>query len=354
MSIDINISNYESYLLSYIDGELAGDELAALEVFLERNPAARQELALLEATRLKPEAGAFSFGNKAMLYRGGAINTNNYESYLLSYLDNELSAEEHGQFEQFMRQHPQVKQEMLLWNATRQYPDTSVVFENKSSLYRQTEAKQRKLRPVYWWSAAAAVVAGLLIWQLPQPGNAPATPVAQQQNKPATEQTAPATIPAKASEVNKQTDAAILAAAENISAPKSRITPKTTAPVTKEPKTDNKAATPEQRREQTTAPVIASVTAPERQLATTDIVNKIENEKKTTNIAAGTESPRPDVKEPAIAAVTREDKTQEATVAAAAPAPIQGELIMSVSSSGESKLMNGVTNVARFFSKKRK
>ncbi|UYQ92988.1 hypothetical protein MKQ68_23185 [Chitinophaga horti] len=59
------------------------------------------------------------------------------------------------------------------------------------------------------------------------------------------------------------------------------------------------------------------------------------------------------MKEPVIAAAPQQDKSQEATVAAAA-APIQGELFMSVSSSGDSKLMNGVTNVARFFSKKRK
>jgi hypothetical protein len=41
--------------------------------------------------------------------------------------------------------------------------------------------------------------------------------------------------------------------------------------------------------------------------------------------------------------------------AAAAPAPeIQGELIMSVTSSSESRLLNGVTNVAKFFSRKKR
>jgi hypothetical protein len=44
----------------------------------------------------------------------------------------------------------------------------------------------------------------------------------------------------------------------------------------------------------------------------------------------------------------------EAEPSAAAPAPeIQGELIMSVTSTNESKLLNGVANVAKFFSRKK-
>jgi hypothetical protein len=36
------------------------------------------------------------------------------------------------------------------------------------------------------------------------------------------------------------------------------------------------------------------------------------------------------------------------------PASVQGELVVSVTMNGDSKLLNGVANVARFFSKKKK
>jgi hypothetical protein len=34
--------------------------------------------------------------------------------------------------------------------------------------------------------------------------------------------------------------------------------------------------------------------------------------------------------------------------------PVQGELVVSVTMRGDSKILNGVANVARFFSKKKK
>ncbi|UYQ92987.1 hypothetical protein MKQ68_23180 [Chitinophaga horti] len=255
--MDINISNYEEYLLSYIDGELAGNELAALKAFLERHPAIKQELTLLESTRLKPEESGFSFGNKAMLYRGGPVNMGNYETYLLSYIDNELSPEDRQLFEQFVRQHPQVKQEMLLWNATRQHPDTSIVFENKALLYRQT-TRTRTLRPVYWWSAAAAIVAGLLVWQLPReasPVVAPQVAAVQQEDH------TPAATPEVAVTQPRPEE-------QEVTAPKTTLKtkPATNVVVAKADKSEDKTSvTP-------TAPLTASVSAPEPKLVTTEIV----------------------------------------------------------------------------------
>lgn len=82
MSIEINISNYESYLLSYIDGELNEAEQAALEVFLKKHPQFRQELELLEGTRLVPDE-QLVFDNKAALYRTASPAAVDYEELML-------------------------------------------------------------------------------------------------------------------------------------------------------------------------------------------------------------------------------------------------------------------------------
>lgn len=346
MSTDINISNYEEYLLSYIDGELAGDARAALEQFLERHPAIKQELALLESTKLRPEEDGLRFGNKSLLYRGGPIHQGNYETYLLSYIDNELSADDKTLFEQYLRQHPQVKQEMLLWHATRQYPDTAVVFENKASLYRTAEAKTRRLRPVYWWSAAAAVVAGLLIWQLPREVAAPAPEqmvVKAAQPVQKTDEHVITTPSAQLPDVNKVPEKdSRLVAAKDVRPAGNRIAPK-------QPVVKKEVAGDSEPTIAVTTP-IASVAVPDQKLAT-EIVTARPSE--VGNNMSAQINGATNLKEPNIVVPPPAEKTQE-TALAAAPAPIQGELFMSVSSSGESKIMNGVTNVARFLSKKKK
>lgn len=358
MSTDINISNYEGYLLSYIDGELAADEQAALMAFLERHPAIKQELALWEGTKLQPEDDAPQFGNKALLYRGGDIHLNNYETYLLSYIDNELTAEETTLFEQFVRQHPHVKQEILLWQATRQHPDTSVVFENKSLLYRHTEDRKTvRLRPVLWWSAAAAVVGGLLIWQLPlmnsnnavAPGQQVATnattpnkapePVPaplQQQEAPVVKNTAVAANTQPGSETANTPTTTGKTTARNVAQSLPAITP--VEPV----KTDNG------QKEQN----FASIKPAESQLVTKDIVNSKPSDINPNLLAQDMSKPGHEMTDPVLASAQKKEVIQESTVATAAP--VQGELIMSVSSSGDNKLMDRVTNVARFFAKKRK
>ncbi|MCK7558828.1 hypothetical protein MKQ70_29135 [Chitinophaga sedimenti] len=95
---------------------------------------------------------------------------------------------------------------------------------------------------------------------------------------------------------------------------------------------------------------IASVAVPDQKLAT-EIVTARPSE--VGNNMSAQINGATNLKEPNIVVPPPAEKTQE-TALAAAPAPIQGELFMSVSSSGESKIMNGVTNVARFLSKKKK
>jgi hypothetical protein len=56
-------------------------------------------------------------------------------------------------------------------------------------------------------------------------------------------------------------------------------------------------------------------------------------------------------KAPVMANAVTTNKVSEAAIA---PAPVNGELVVSVTMNGDSKLLNGVANVARFFSKKKK
>lgn len=378
MSIEINISNYESYLLSYIDGELNGDEQAALELFLKKHPQFRQELELLEGTRLVPDE-QLVFDNKAALYRTASPAAVDYEELMLGYIDGELTPAEEITLQAYLEQHPAAQTELRLLQATKLTPDTTLVFADKASLYRSSK---RRILPVYrrigWGAAAAAVVAGLIIWLLPagqQPSTSPAIASANKptvttpantvspeaapqlavpgtaqsadapslaanskpaEAAPATAQNADATLAAKPKSGTMQgSDASLLA--KNSKAASSRV---------KKPVAVSEpilaAATPK-----ADAPVISQL--PPQRNSMSEVVEQHLQQANVTVAAA-----HPEIKEPVMASTkqvadySNSNKVTPVTEQPGAP----GELIMSVSGS-DSRILDKVTNVAKFFSRKR-
>ncbi len=66
------------------------------------------------------------------------ITRNNYEEYFMLYADNELSVAEKKAVETFVIQNPDLEKELLMLTQTILKPDTTIIFENKSLLMKQT------------------------------------------------------------------------------------------------------------------------------------------------------------------------------------------------------------------------
>ena len=64
----INITNYEDQLLNYIDDEVTAEQRKEIEKFAGQYPTVQRELALLQKTKLQPEA-EITFPDKSILYR---------------------------------------------------------------------------------------------------------------------------------------------------------------------------------------------------------------------------------------------------------------------------------------------
>ncbi len=64
----INIINYEEQLLNYIDDEVTADQRKKIEKFTGQYSVVKQELALLQKTKLQPEEDVI-FPDKSVLYR---------------------------------------------------------------------------------------------------------------------------------------------------------------------------------------------------------------------------------------------------------------------------------------------
>jgi len=68
------------------------------------------------------------------------INKENYEEYLCSYVDGELNEAETKALLLFLEVHPELKEELTAFESTKLQPDTTVVFEDKKTLFKKDGA----------------------------------------------------------------------------------------------------------------------------------------------------------------------------------------------------------------------
>src|SRR5678815_4620676 len=138
--MNIDRHNYEDYFLLYIDNELTVDQKKQVELFVQENPDLEEELVMLKQSRLIPD-DSIVFDKKHLLMREenvqhssdhSFINLNNYEQWLIMYVDDELNAEERAAVERFASAHPHVQQELELFQQTKLQPE-EIVFPNTES-----------------------------------------------------------------------------------------------------------------------------------------------------------------------------------------------------------------------------
>ena len=63
----ISLSNYDAWMVLYIDNELSAEQKKSVEQFIAANPSLKEEFLLLQKTKLQPEN--LTFDDKASLYR---------------------------------------------------------------------------------------------------------------------------------------------------------------------------------------------------------------------------------------------------------------------------------------------
>jgi hypothetical protein len=152
--MNINRHNYESYFLLYIDKELSGAEMRAVEEFVKQNVDLKSELEQWQLSVLQEEE--CSYGNKEQLFKKETI-TAQEEANLILLLDGELSEEEAIHLKKTISSNKSLAKEWELLEQTKLVEEDDCIFENKELLYR----KEEKVRPVYSmvrWAVAAALL----------------------------------------------------------------------------------------------------------------------------------------------------------------------------------------------------
>lgn len=90
------------------------------------------------------------------------LTRSNYEEYFLSYVDNELNAEEKHAVEAFIQENPDLKQELQLLQRTVLEDEIPIVFEHKSLLYKKEQETAAIIIP-FWKKLATVAAAAILV-----------------------------------------------------------------------------------------------------------------------------------------------------------------------------------------------
>jgi len=166
--ITINRNNYEHYFLLWVDGELSPEEMMAVERFIAEHPDLAEELSFLQDTKLVLEDQIIFTGKEQLLKQSiNEISYTNYESWFLSFIDNELSIADRQKVELFVLQHPKLQGEFELLQSTKLVPE-EWVFRNKETLYQQEDKKRPVLYMRWMRYAVAAAMIGLIatVWMI--------------------------------------------------------------------------------------------------------------------------------------------------------------------------------------------
>lgn len=156
----INTSNYEAFVISYLDGSLDPVGVAELLLFLELNPAIKEEVAGIAPAVLKPsDDPAYEF--KELLLQpadrdADLLNSKNHELYFIAAHENDLSPKGMRKVRQFIQAHPESEKDFLAFGNSRLKPDQTLVFQASENLKMRVPVAGRRL--LFTSLAAAASI----------------------------------------------------------------------------------------------------------------------------------------------------------------------------------------------------
>lgn len=152
----INLHNYETFFLMYVDNELLAAEREIVEAFVGMYPYLREELELLQDTVLQMEDDMTI--DKTSLLKSAAV-----EDWMLLHVDNELTGDAKDKLLQQIQSNESLQKNWKLLQQTKLDSQEVCVFEDKALLYRKEKSKLIRFAYVRWAAAAALIAAGFFV-----------------------------------------------------------------------------------------------------------------------------------------------------------------------------------------------
>ncbi len=163
--MNITRSNYEEFVLDYLEGTLSEELRLAMQQFLQQNADLQQELSEFSAIIINPDE-TIQLPNKANLLCD-LIALDNYEEYAIDYIEQTLPPETQLAMNLFLETEPLLKNELNNFTLVTASADESVIYEHKEQLKKR--ASKTGLVVLFFANPvlryAAAVAALLVLWQ---------------------------------------------------------------------------------------------------------------------------------------------------------------------------------------------
>lgn len=167
--MNINRHNYEEFFLLYVDNELTAGQRKIVEAFVASNPDLKEEFELIQQSTFVDDVKLDTNFINSLLKPVDEESTISEEQLLL-YIDGELKADEKVKVEKELAANASLQKELQWLRRSQLTVDTSIVFPDKSLLYKQVEPARVFSLSVTArkWSAAAAValLLGSAVWMM--------------------------------------------------------------------------------------------------------------------------------------------------------------------------------------------
>ena len=129
----INIHNYEAYLLDFSEGNLTDELQMELELFLIQHPELDMNLSDLALVSVEEET--ISLSNKSNLKKSEADLIS--EEQFIAYVEHQLPINEIKKLEKSCAINTSLANELVLYQKTIAVADTTIIYQNKQELKRK-------------------------------------------------------------------------------------------------------------------------------------------------------------------------------------------------------------------------
>ena len=151
----IDRSNYEIWLIDYLDGNLSDLQVEHLKLFLTGNPDLKEEFDELNTFSLNPLTQ--SYPHKDYLIKSTSdLAGSQFEYLCVAFLENDLSAAQQNELKESIDQDPEKKRIFELIQKMRLYP-AGISYKYKNQLIKRTAIQNVIRLSVIGLSAAAAI-----------------------------------------------------------------------------------------------------------------------------------------------------------------------------------------------------
>ncbi len=155
----IDRTNYESFFLDYLDGNLTPEGIDELIDFLRKNDDLAEELKDLDKIRI-PDDEIIKYEGQSLL-KDDIDMPDVSEEQCVRFIEGDLSPDEKKAFLKIIRKKPLLKKELNIYKSVILIPDTSITYKAKNKLLKNENPLILK-----WWNVAAIVIAMFAIFSI--------------------------------------------------------------------------------------------------------------------------------------------------------------------------------------------